>query len=54
VRLLIRQIGHAVGWTSVMAYSWDQNSAIGIVMGRDWRDQDVEALVHDLTTIFPG
>jgi hypothetical protein len=52
--LLVHQIGHAIGWTSVMAYSWDQNTAIGIVMGRDWRDQDVEALLHDLTTVFPG
>ena len=53
-RSLVRQIGHAVGWTSVMAYNWDQNTGIGIVMGRDWRDQDVESLLHDLTTVFPG
>jgi len=54
VRLLIRSIGHAVGWSSIMAYSWDQNTAIGVVMGRDWRDQDLDSLLHDLTTIRPG
>jgi hypothetical protein len=46
---LVRQIGHAVGWSSIMAYSWERNSAIGLVLGRDWRQDDLDALLHDLT-----
>jgi len=51
--LRIQQIGHAVGWSSIMAYSWEQNTAIGVVLGRDWPDRYFEALLHDLATI-PG
>jgi len=49
--LRIQQIGHAVGWSSIMAYSWEQNTAIGLVLGRDWREDDLNALLHDLATI---
>ena len=52
--LRIQQVGHAVGWSSIMAYSWDQNTAIGVVLGRDWRDQDLKSLLQDLTAIRPG
>ena len=48
------EIGHAVGWTSVMAYSWEQNSAVGVVLGRDWRDDDIDALLHDLMALRIG
>jgi hypothetical protein len=54
VRLQVRQIGHAVGWSSIIAYSWEQNTGIGVVLGRDWRDDDLLALLHDLATISGG
>lgn len=51
---LISQTGRAPGWTAVIAYSYEQQTGIGLVVARTWRDQDIGSLVHELMTLNPN
>jgi len=43
--------GHAVGWSSAVAWAFDSQIAVGVVIGRDVREDDLQALLHELIAV---
>jgi hypothetical protein len=52
-RLVIEAVGHAVGWTTLMAYDFEHHTGYGIVVGRDLPAGAIEQLLAQLDGTDP-
>jgi len=53
-RSVIVATGHAVGWSSAAAYSFDRHAAIGVTLARDVPDDALDALIERLFGVIPA
>jgi CubicO group peptidase (beta-lactamase class C family) len=50
-RFVIRQIGHAVGWSTILAYDFQTRVAVGVAIGTDVTSTDLDTLLQSVIAI---